>query len=460
MDLIHPEKREQFVKEHTHKLRAIWLKVVDGRMLEDPQEFQKALLEYIDAVSEYIAPYDADAPDASLPFDKFSAKLRKSPLWHRVVVTLEYPYVVIDWLADQIGVPSFPLLGIDPRTEIVRAAIAVDPLDGKLMGAFMSEEARMTEMVVRHACHFFKKYGRKSYRVSPGLQWMLENTELRRYPADDLRLPFPVIYLSLPPKYRVYNEVTGWHLTDGVYVVEDNNTIPRCWRLIITAKTNDKSLDEFDDAIYHWLIHLPEGQTVEASLQESIDVVYKQHAAGEYERTLVLRDGTHKEFKSAVPATLVDDSRLKIFEEMQATMLPLFRYVMNVILYSTLPDADAVFSDASPEYAALRRRAAHEKNERKRKELNARANAIGPHPRIILGGSIVVSRETKEAQEAGVGDGTRKQKVRSLVSGHWHHFWTGPRKEQDKRNLVKKWVQPYWRGPEAAPLTEKEHVLA
>jgi hypothetical protein len=226
------------------------------------------------------------------------------------------------------------------------------------------------------------------------------------------------------------------------------------------AKTNDKSVDEFDDALYHWLIHFPEGGTVEAAIQESIDIVYKQHAAGEYERILILKDGTHQSFKSEVPVNLVEGKRLEIFKDMQKTMLPLFRYVMNVVLYATLPTAEAVMSDASPEYAALRRRASHEKNERKRKELNARANAIGAHSRIVLGGSIVVSREMKEAAEEGSVDGARHQKVRSLVSGHWHHFWTGPRKEQDKRNLVKKWVQPYWRGPEAAPLTQKEHVLA
>jgi hypothetical protein len=364
----------------------------------------------------------------------------------------------MDWLSEQLGVPSFPLLGIDPRMNYVQNMVALDPIEGKPPP--MTIEARMTEYVVRHAMFWFTKYGKKAYRVSPGLQWMLENTELRRYPCDDLRLPFPVIYLSLPPKYMIYNDTTGWHTSEGMYVVEDCNIIPRCWRLILAAKPNEKSVDEYDDAIYHWLVHFPEGRTVEESIQESIDVVYKQHEAGEYERILIMRDGTERRFMSVGPAnTVIDGRRLKIFEDMQKTMLPLFRYVMNVVLYSTLPDADIVFSDASPEYAALRRRASHEKNERRRKELKTRASAIGPHPRIILGGSITVSRETKEAQEKEMGDGSRHQKVRSLVSGHWHHFWTGPRKEQDKRNLIKKWVQPYWRGPEAAPLTEKEHVL-
>jgi hypothetical protein len=457
MELIHPEKRAEIVKGHTLKLREMWLKIVNGRELEDIPEFQEALLEYVKQVRQYMSKYSDARPDIHLDLDKFTEKLKSTPLWQRVVIKLEYPYIVMDWLTEQVGVPSFPLLGVEPRMDYIQSMVALDAVEG--VPAPMNPEARMTEFVVRHAHFWFSKYGKKAYRVSPGLQWMLENTELRRYPCDDLRLPFPVIYLSLPPKYLVFNEVTGWHTSEGMYIVEDCNTIPRCWRLILAAKPNEKSVDEYDDAIYHWLIHFKEGTTVEESIQESIDVVYKQHAAGEYERILIMRDGSRKTFASSIPVNLVEGRRLEIFEDMQKTMLPLFRYVMNVVLYSTLPDADAVFSDASPEYAALRRRASHEKNERKRKELNSRASAIGPHPRIILGGSITVSRETKEAQEEGTGDGSRRQKVRSLVTGHWHRFWTGPRKEQDKRNLVKKWVQPYWRGPEAAPLTEKEHHL-
>lgn len=460
MELIHPEKREGDTKKHADKLRKMWSEIVDSRLLEDVQEFQAAVVQYVLRVTEYMELYSADtAPMAESDAERFTEKLKKTPLWQRVIIKMEYPYVIFDWLAEQIGVPSIPLLGLDARSAMVHSLIVTDAVDGVPIYQTMSEENLMTESIVRNTCYWFKHYGRKAYRVSSGLQWMLENTELRKYPCEDLRLPFPVIYLSLPPKYQVFNDVTGWHTAEGLYIVEDVNTIPRCWRLILLAKPNNASVDEYDDAIYHWLVHFPDGVSVEAAIQESIDIVYAQHEAGEYSRTVILRDGTHKNYKSIVSANLMNDRCLEIFKEMQKTLLPLFRYVMNVVLYATLPDADAVMSDANPEYMALRRRAAHEKNGRKRKELNTRANAIGAHPRIVLGGSIVVSRETKEAQEDVSGDGTRKQKVRSLVSGHWHHFWTGPRKEQDKRNLVKKWVQPYWRGPEAAPLTEKEHVL-
>lgn len=458
MELIHPEKREEVSKGHYEKLRSMWSKIVDGRLLEDLPEFIGALGQYTDVVREYMEKYPGDVlPDRGLDRELFSVKLRQTSLWQRAIITMDYPYIVMEWLAEQIGSPSFPLLGIDPRMGVIQNMVSMESVEGVPVAQAMNGEAFLTECVVRHACFWFKKYGKKAYRVSPGLQWMLENTELRRYPCADLRLPFPVIYLSLPPKYQVFNDTTGWHLSDGMYVVEDTNIIPRCWRLILAAKPNSKSVDELDDAIYHWLVHLREGATVEAAIQESIDIVYRQHKEGAYDRILIMRDGTQKTFTSRAPANMGGGRRLRVFEDMQKTLLPLFRYVMNVVLYATLPDADAVFSDASSEYAALRRRASHEKNERKRKDLNVRASAIGPHPRIILGGSIVVSRDTKEALDGG--DGTRKHKVRSLVTGHWHHFWTGPRKEQDKRNLIKKWVQPYWKGPEAAPLTEKEHVL-
>lgn len=460
MDSIHPERREELSSPHYKQLQDIWTQSLQDTAGEDEEAFTEALVRYVEGVRGYRDQYAENIPENLLNkgYDEFRQKIRKTGHWQRMLIKMEYPYVVMDWLMEQLGLPSFPLLGIDARMHYVQKLVELDVLDGGLTAFTFNGEMRLTEFIVHHACYWFKKYGNKAYRVSPDLQWMLENTALKHYPSDGLRLPYPVIYLSLPPKYKVYNDITGWHIAEGVYIVEDVNTRPRCWRLILAALPNEKSVDQYDDAIYHWLIHFPDGRSVEESIQESIDVVYKQHSEGEYKRVLILKDGTEHTFTSVIPATEADEQRLKIFEDMQKIVLPLFRYIMNVVLYSTLPDADVTFTDANPEYAALRRRAIKEKNKRKRKELNRRAQALGSHPRIVLGGSIVISREMKDTSTKGTED--RKQRVRSLVSGHWHHFWTGPRNIPEERKLVKKWVQPYWRGPEAAPLTRKEHVLA
>jgi hypothetical protein len=454
VDLIYPEKRALFGAAEVTKFRKLWAEIVDGRDLTDIQEFEVAYFQYLKEVeAEAVACFKGDSTVYSDEVYADIERFKKTALWKKLTIKLIYPYPVTDWLCGQLGIPSFPLLGVDPRMVLVHTTVADDLLKNKLRP---SMETVMTDFIVNHAMYWFKASGSKAYRVSSGLQWMLENTELRHYPCNELRLPYPVIYLSLPPKYRIYNDITGWHLSSGMFVVEDNNTVPRCWRLILLAKLNDESADEWDDAIYHWMVHLDDTLTVEDSITKSIEVVREQNKTGSYERDLILKDGTKTTLTSIIPNDGKDEVWFSAFEEMKQTLLPLFQYVMNVVLYATLPDADIQFADASSEYAALRRRALQEKNKRKRKELNSRVNAIGPHPRIILGGSIRVSRETKEAREVGLNEG-RKQQVRSLVSGHWHRYWIGPKDEQ---TLIKKWLKPYWRGPEAAPLTQKEHVLA
>lgn len=44
----------------------------------------------------------------------------------------------------------------------------------------------------------------------------------------------------------------------------------------------------------------------------------------------------------------------------------------------------------------------------------------------------------------------RKIEVRFLVRGHFHRFWTGPRKGEGEQKLITRWVEPFWKGPDAA----------
>jgi hypothetical protein len=61
----------------------------------------------------------------------------------------------------------------------------------------------------------------------------------------------------------------------------------------------------------------------------------------------------------------------------------------------------------------------------------------------------------------------RKQRVRSVVRGHWHSFWVGPNHVQhpggtEDKVLIRHWVLPYMRGPEDAPIkprTDTVHVV-
>jgi len=65
------------------------------------------------------------------------------------------------------------------------------------------------------------------------------------------------------------------------------------------------------------------------------------------------------------------------------------------------------------------------------------------------------------------GTSGRRQQVRSIVRGHYHRFWVGPNHEEhpggtEERVLVWKYLLPYWRGPEDAPVKttpDRVHVV-
>lgn len=285
----------------------------------------------------------------------------------------------------------------------------------------------VTEIILRHAHLGWMHFGRKSYQISPGLRWRLENTELRNYPADELRLPHNVVYIELPPTYHLVNDITGDHVSEGAYIVADHLAEPRRWRVILIGRDNENSRYEGDDALYHWNIRLREGKTVEECLQESQDIT---------DATMGNNDLAH-------------------YEQMKPTLDKLFPYLMNVILYATMSEADLMIVQSDPEYSKLFNRAMKlDKKSKKRRSLLARAKQLDSQPRILLGGSIVVDR-SKDGT-GGDSEGSKgKVTVRTLVSGHWRNQPVGEGRKERKRI----WIEPHWRGPEYAPITSRTHVL-
>jgi hypothetical protein len=72
---------------------------------------------------------------------------------------------------------------------------------------------------------------------------------------------------------------------------------------------------------------------------------------------------------------------------------------------------------------------------------------------------VVVDLRRRKYLEADVEDGHsgRKQRVRSIVRGHWHGSWVGPNHPlhpggTEEKVLVHQWMLPYWRGPEGGPV--------
>jgi hypothetical protein len=310
-------------------------------------------------------------------------------------------------------------------------------------------ENLMTVFMLWFMDHNIRLCGDKAYVVKPDLRWALENTELKGFPSDDLRLPFPAVYIDVEGLIDVYNPVTGQHKSLGVYITEDQARTPRAWRILVVGKGKIDSEfgPEYDDALYHFQILFPEGSTVDDALQHTFSFLTKEQEQREVE---VEFDGRMIKIETGFGT---DDNKER-FVKMWQNLVHLFKYLMNVVVYSTTQDADVQFRATSPAYAALQDRAMKAAGE-KRRRLFDQLKHIAPDKAFVLGGNVVIDRHPKEASSVVEENERRKQRVRSLVSGHYHTYRIGT----GRIDSIRKWLSPYWRGPEHAPLTTKTRVV-
>lgn len=94
------------------------------------------------------------------------------------------------------------------------------------------------------------------------------------------------------------------------------------------------------------------------------------------------------------------------------------------------------------------------------RHLRRRAERVGITPED---GDIVVIRMRREVfQGLHKAAGTEEDDVpwytvRFMVRGHWHNYWVGPRGAQ---HLQPKYVLPYEKGPEGAPLVKRNKIFS
>jgi len=312
------------------------------------------------------------------------------------------------------------------------------------------EQIRMTvfaSLISRFHFKALEHYGKKIYEVAPDLSYALlpEHTAIKNYPADHLRLPFPAIYVDLPSKFRIYNELTSWHQAEGAYISEDVLRSPRVWRIVLVAGKNENAEGlPYDDAIYHFTVFLKEGETVDTCLK-----LTAAHAMGEKTDQILVTPEGDIEISSEVI-----EAHREIWKLMYEHTVEAFRYIMNVVLYATSSEADQMLCYASKDYRALHDRAMRAKG-KKRKKLFARLRERhDDEQHIYLGGSFTIDRKKVDEEEGESRTGT-KQKVRYMVSGHWRSQAYG----KDRKLRKPLWIKPHWRGPEMAPVTERTRKL-
>lgn len=254
--------------------------------------------------------------------------------------------------------------------------------------------------------------GRKQYVVSSGLAQRLGATVLKGYPCDQLKLPYDSFWVDL----RNWDEFGDRGKLEGCLVHylwdEENN--------------NDK---------FQIAVASPPGSSHRFPRILRIDL-----SLGTLEEAL--EDGL---------------SMHEAYAEYRDEWEAMFRYIVNVILYATMPDAEAEFDYWDPQYKKLKKRLSKlSKGSSKRSKVSSQLKSRSSAGYTRLGGSISIDRSFDRDASGGSGGGSgRTLSVRSLVSGHWRDQACGAGRRDRKRI----WIEPFWRGPEYAPVTQKSHKL-
>lgn len=302
--------------------------------------------------------------------------------------------------------------------------------------ALMGNETQLHYHLYWHA-----QAGQRVYQVSPGLAQQLRDTELRGLDSDDLHLPFENVYLETPPVlgFKVWNNLTGWHECEGIYLTEDNSGMVqefpegregkpvlahrpgwRCWRFMVVGRSKNPE-NELDDGLYYFQVDLPPGVSLDAALHNS---TIRYLATG--------------------------------CENMEELWEPMFRWALNAMLYATCADAESLPTMINREARQLWERLQKLPAGAKRDKLKTEFKKLDPQKRIVLGRAIVyISRDQAEAEDRAAHGAGKPLVLRVRVSGHYKRQFYGVRRMLRKRL----WIQPYWKGPEDGVLSSAVHKL-
>ena len=268
--------------------------------------------------------------------------------------------------------------------------------------------------------------GRRIYEVSPGLGQRLRLTEVRGIKGKDLHLPYKAIYISVPrsaelivPRPKDQGIGKAQSPLDGLLLREVATSDPVVRRLRIVAVNQE----------------FPEDLMFESWIWMEMPLIDEEPLTT-----------TLENFRAKTP--VVND----ILYSQQ--WKDVFQLVMNVILYATMPDLDEETFIPNEEARRLWKKIRTNKNPKQilkaKKEL-----AKSPHVTVRqLGNKIRVDRTMSVEAFIKSNDG-RALNIRVLVAGH--HKWQVYGKGRSERKRI--FIEPYWRGPEDAPMSESRHQL-
>jgi hypothetical protein len=231
----------------------------------------------------------------------------------------------------------------------------------------------------------FELAGRNSYKLSDNLACKLLNTKIHGINTEDIKLPLNTIYIEIP-------EILHDHfLAQGVIITQSREN--KHWSILI----------------YH--------SNLESFLLESLDLPENQ----KLEKCIKNSDMNEK----------------------------LVWFIINVVIYATWADADLEHVTLNKEAKKLWRRVKKLPEGSKRDALQLKYKDLNPQKRVILGKSVIINRSITEYLTNDPSMPGKPLEVRTLVTGHWRHYWVG----KGRRHRVRRWLEPFWRGGKDMPIS-------
>jgi len=254
----------------------------------------------------------------------------------------------------------------------------------------------------------------RCYRVTEGLAHRLIHTELRGIHAGDLRLPYPAIYIEIPRSLglKIWNNESGWHPLVGCYVVEEPEPDRRWWIMCWGEPKGEIAPGVADDALVYWAMRLHNDQwTVDQIIADTARPKPHDIRVGLWE------------------------IRYQYFNSQPWP--DIFRWVMNLMIYVTSADARLALDPLSEKAYRERQRG---RTPDKRRAAEYRWRRLG---HTMVAGQGMAPLEHYDPT------------VQTRVTGHWRRVVYG----EGRSGRKIKWIQPYWRGPTDAPISQTQHAV-
>lgn len=264
--------------------------------------------------------------------------------------------------------------------------------------------------------------GNQVYEPSLGLAAQLRDTEVRGLTTDDVRLPFPAVYIKVP------NDV-GLYVQDPLPLRSPGKGAALSWSPLTWVSVVEQ-LPEGDEP-YRWTLRAMGGGSNEAYEASACLFFCIDLPSG-----MPLADAIEAERQRIITA---DGGHLPAFSAITDEWFLVFKWAMNVILYTTLSGNETHEEDSNKAYRDLKARIDKlPRDSKKRDRLKDDLRKLSPERRIYLGRSVNYKP----------GNGIRKPgskptptELATLVCGHWKQQVHGEARALRKRIFI----EPYWR---------------